>query len=224
MNSNTETTSTVAMGLNGVTSVALALVSAYISYFCIANGIILFSFHPILMSTGYLILMFQAILSMSNLNCWTSNLTHKQRVTLHWVLQTTALTFITIAFIIIFLNKIKLGKAHFQTTHAIFGLFTYLLTIGVSCGGVWTKYSFQLRTYMKPVIAKISHSLMGVVTFCMAAITISLGIYSKWFSVVSTKEMQFICVSVLALSTLYVIFKPMQLCFKRIMSTFRASL
>lgn len=168
--------------------------------------------------------MFQAILSMSDVNCWTVKLNYKQRVTLHWVLQAAALLLITFAFIAIFVNKIKLGKEHFHTLHSIFGLITYILTLIVSCGGIWTKYSFQLRKYIKPVFVKINHTLMGVVVYCLAVTTISLGVYSQWFLKVSTADMQMPLVISLVLCTLYVIYKPMVLCFKRITNSFRSSL
>lgn len=168
--------------------------------------------------------MFQAILSMSDTNCWTVKLNYKQRVTLHWVLQTFSLILITFGFVAIFVNKINLGKEHFHTLHAIFGLITYILTVIVACGAIWTKYSFQLRQYLKPVYVKIGHSLMGVVVLCMGITTISLGIYSHWFLKVSTKEMQVPLVVLLVLCTLYVSYKPLVLCMKRITNSFRASL
>lgn len=168
--------------------------------------------------------MFQAILSMSNLNCWTSKLNFKQRVTLHWVLQASALVSTTIGFFVIVVNKFKADKDHFQTTHAIFGLSTYLLTIIVASGGVWTKYSFQLRKYFKPVYAKISHALMGIIVFCLGVVTVSLAVYSEWFMKVSTGDMQLPLVAALGLSAAYVIYNPMVLCYKRITNAMRSSL
>lgn len=161
---------------------------------------------------------------MSDLNCWTVKLNYKQRVTLHWVLQAAALTLITLGFTAIFVNKVKLEKEHFHTLHAIFGLVTYILTVIVASGGIWTKYSFQLRQYLKPVYAKINHTLMGVVVFCLGVITISLAVYSQWFLKVSTKDMQMPLVSTLIVCASYVIYKPMVLCFKRITNSFRSSL
>lgn len=52
MNQNTETISGIAMGLNGLTSIALITITSFISYLAVANGVILFSFHPILMGIG----------------------------------------------------------------------------------------------------------------------------------------------------------------------------
>lgn len=168
--------------------------------------------------------MFQAILAMSDLNCWTAKLNYKQRVTLHWVLQAAALVSTTLGFAAIFFNKIKLGKEHFHTLHSIFGLVTYILTVVVACGGIWTKYSFPLRKYFKPVYSKIIHTFMGVVVFCLGVITASLAIFSEWFLKVSSKDMQVPLVATLVLCALYVSYKPMILCFKRITNALRSSL
>ncbi|XP_063708170.1 transmembrane reductase CYB561D2-like [Culicoides brevitarsis] len=224
MTQNTETIGVVAMGLNGVTSLTLLLITGFISYLALINGVVLFSFHPIFMAVGYLVLMFQAILSMSDLNCWTAKLNYKQRVTFHWILQAASLSCITIGFVAIFVNKVRLGKEHFHTLHAIFGLITYILTIIVACGGIWTKYSFQLRKYLKPVYVKINHSLMGVVVFGLGITTACLGVYSKWFLKVSTTDMQLPLVTAMILCALYVSYKPMELCLKRITSSLRSSL
>lgn len=52
MTSNTETINTIAMGLNGLTSIVLIFITSFISYLAVANGVVLFSFHPIFMGFG----------------------------------------------------------------------------------------------------------------------------------------------------------------------------
>lgn len=56
MNQKTETIGAIAMGLNGVTSFTLITITAFISYLALDNGVVLFSFHPILMAIGVRIL------------------------------------------------------------------------------------------------------------------------------------------------------------------------
>ena len=169
--------------------------------------------------------MFQAILSMSDANCWTTALKYKDKVTLHWILQVAAIICVSLGFSCIFLNKIRLEKNHFESTHAICGLITYILTGFIAIGGIWTKYSFQLRDYMKPVIAKLIHSTLGIVVFCLAVTTIVLGIYSSWFLNVSSEEARLPLILILIIPTIWVIYKPIMLCCNRITTAFmRASI
>lgn len=136
--------------------------------------------HETICILQYLILMSHAILSMADNNFLTQTLNYQNRVTVHWILQTSALIVITVAQTCIFLNKNNFGKSHYQTTHSLFGLTTYLLTVVSSLGGISTKYSFQLKSLMKPIITKIMHSFSGLLTYILAVITICLGINQSW--------------------------------------------
>ena len=127
----------------------------------------------------YLILMAQGILAMADYNFVTHKMTHHKRVTIHWVLQAIALAFITIGQTAIYVRKAEKGKSHFTTLHGIMGLITYLLTVASSLGGVFTLYSFQLRTFVKPIAIKIIHSLVGILTYLIGVATIGTGIYSR---------------------------------------------
>lgn len=120
--------------------------------------------------------MSHAILTMADNNFITQTLNYQNRVTVHWILQTSALILITIAQTCIFLNKNNGGKEHYQTTHSLFGLATYLFTVLSTMGGVFTRYSFQLKKIMKPTITKIVHSFAGLLTYLLAIVTICLGI------------------------------------------------
>jgi cytochrome b-561 domain containing protein 2 len=126
--------------------------------------------------------MSHAILTMADNNFVTQSLNYQNRVTVHWILQTSALVLITIAQTCIFLNKNNLGREHYQTTHSLFGLTTYLMTVVSTLGGVLTRYSFQLKKIMKPTIMKIMHSFAGLLTYLLAIVTICLGINQSWMS------------------------------------------
>lgn len=121
--------------------------------------------------------MSHAILCMADNNVLTRSLNYHQRVTTHWILQASAMVLITTAQTCIFLHKNKLQKPHYQTTHSIFGLITYLLTVGAIFGGVFAKFSFRLKDFVKPVISKVVHGFVGLLVYYMAMITICLGIH-----------------------------------------------
>jgi cytochrome b-561 domain containing protein 2 len=153
--------------------------------------------------------MTHAVLTMSDNNYFTNNLEYKSRVYVHWVLQALAGVLITVAFTCIFANKWRAGKSHFQSTHSLVGLTTVCLTLVAIVGGVFTKYSFRLRTIVRPVYMKIGHAALGSVTYMLAVAALILGIYSKWFEGVSSPELQGVFTGVLCLTTAYVMIKPM---------------
>ena len=159
--------------------------------------------------------MSHAILTMADNNFLTQSLNYQSRITVHWILQTSALLLITIAQTCIFLHKNNLGKPHYQTTHAIFGVTTYLLTITATLGGVFTKYSFQLKDYMKPALTKILHGIAGLLTYTLAMITICLGV-GQFFGDEGDSWKKPIIFVLLTFTTLYVTIKSFILVSSRI--------
>lgn len=124
--------------------------------------------------------MTHGILAMADNNVFTQSFNYQKRVTTHWVLQAIALVFITIAQSAIYINKDNYGYPHYQSTHSLFGLVTYLLTLGATLGGVLTKYSFKLRSVVKPAMLKVGHGFAGIAVYVLAISTIFLGINQTW--------------------------------------------
>lgn len=166
--------------------------------------------------------MSHAILSMADNNFLTQSLNYQNRVTVHWILQLSALILITVAQTCIFINKNRLGKSHYQTTHSLFGLTTYLLTVVSTLGGVFTKYSFQIKHIMKPILTKTLHSFAGLLTYVLAVITICLGINQSWNKSYDSSVVSIICVS-LFITTLYVSIKSFILFFSRASNAMKRS-
>lgn len=166
--------------------------------------------------------MSHAILTMADNNFLTQSLNYHNRVTVHWVLQTSALVLITIAQTCIFLNKNSLGKPHYQTTHSLFGLTTYLLTVIGSLGGIFTKISFKLKHLVKPILIKIVHSFAGLLTYILAFITICLGINQSWNNSYDDWTKPIIYV-LLAFTTLYVTIKSFILFSSRVANVMNRS-
>ncbi|XP_049295588.1 uncharacterized protein LOC125770233 [Anopheles funestus] len=183
-------------------------VAGYITYHCFNKAMVLFSWHPTFMSIGYLILMSQAVLTMSGTNYFTHRCHHRTKVFLHWVLQAVAGILITIASVCIFLNKVRLGKPHFQTLHGIFGLVTVCFTLASIGGGVTTKYAFQLRHYISPIYSKLMHGIAGTVAYLLGVTTISLGVYSRWFQEDNEANVRLTLVIAIGTIALYVVVAP----------------
>ena len=124
--------------------------------------------------------MSNAILIMADSSILTVNMSHQNRITAHWIIQLCALVLLVVAQICIFTHKNNLGKAHFQTTHSIFGLITVSLTFLTAIGGIFTKYAFQLRNTVKPLVLKCFHSFAGIIVYSLALITMILGFSQMW--------------------------------------------
>uniref|UniRef100_A0A182Q4G1 ascorbate ferrireductase (transmembrane) n=1 Tax=Anopheles farauti TaxID=69004 RepID=A0A182Q4G1_9DIPT len=199
-------------------------VAGYITYHCFNKAMVLFSWHPAFMSTGYLILMSQAVLTMSGANIFTYRCHHRTKVFLHWLLQAVAGVLITIASVCIFLNKIRLGKPHFQTLHGIFGLVTVCLTLVSIAGGVTTKYAFQLRNYLRPIYSKLAHGIAGTVVYLLGVTTISLGVYSRWFQEDNDASVRLTLVIAIGTVALFVVVAPIVNTVERIKTAARTTL
>lgn len=119
-------------------------------------------------------------LAMADRNIFTQGNSYQKRVTTHWVLQATALLCITIGQTLIYVNKENNGYPHYQSTHSLFGLVTYLLTFGATLGGVLTKYSFKLGSVVKPAMLKAGHGFAGVAVYVLGLATIFLGLNQTW--------------------------------------------
>lgn len=199
-------------------------VAGYITYHCFNKATVLFSWHPAFMSIGFLILMSQAVLTISGTNFFTHRCNHRTKVFIHWLLQAVAGILITIAAVCIFLNKIRMGKPHFQTLHGIFGLVTVCLTLISISGGVVTKYAFQLRQYMRPIYSKLIHGIGGTIAYLFGVATIGLGVYSKWFQEDNDAYVRLTLVIAIGAIALYVIIVPIMNTIQRFKTAARNTL
>ena len=104
-----------------------------------------------------------------------------ERVTLHWILQTVGSYLIAAGFAVIIASKYPTGKPNFATWHGIFGLKAIIGAAGTIIGDIVAKYSFPIRQIIRPVTAKVLHSLLGAIVYILMIFTVLLGLYSKWF-------------------------------------------
>ncbi|XP_058837924.1 transmembrane reductase CYB561D2-like isoform X2 [Topomyia yanbarensis] len=210
--------------LNVLANFLMFAISGFITYHCFNKATVLFSWHPTFMSMGYFIFMSQAVLTLSGGNLLTYKRHHKTRIFIHWLLQAVAGILISVAFVCIFLNKVRMGKAHFQTTHGLFGLVTVIATFISIGGGVFTKYGFQMRQLVRPIYSKIGHAIAGTITYVLSMITISLGVYSAWFQEDNNGQVRLaLLVGIIAVA-LYVIINPITATISRVKSAIRTTL
>lgn len=167
--------------------------------------------------------MSHAILSMADNNFYTSKFSYNDKVLIHWILQASAGVFIVIGVTCIYANKVMHDKPHFQSLHAIFGLTTNIFLLTSIAGGVVTKYSFQMRKIIRPLLIKMGHSAFGMITYCMAIISIILGIYSKWGGSKFSSNGQAILAALLIVTSCYVLSKSIILIVNRVQRSFKQS-
>jgi cytochrome b-561 domain-containing protein 2 len=166
--------------------------------------------------------MTQAIILFSD-NFFSNRLTHPKKISFHWILQTFAVSLIAIAFIAIYVNKERNAKPHFQSYHGLLGVTTVAISLVAVLGGTFTKYSYQLKNYLKPVYAKIIHSSLGCLNWLLAIATILLGVYSTWFESSSSRLIQLIITILLLISTPIILSKSFVSLKNRINNEFRKS-
>jgi cytochrome b-561 domain containing protein 2 len=159
-------------------------------------------------------MMSNGILSMADKNILTQGMSHQKRVTTHWVLQSIAMVMVTIGQSAIYVNKELNGWPHFTSTHSLFGLATFMLAFGATLGGTLTKYSFQLRSFVKPAMLKVGHGFAGITVYVMAVATIFLGLNQSWTDF-GDMQLKFAILGAFIVTTIYVISKSFKVTLSR---------
>lgn len=127
--------------------------------------------------------MTEAICCFIEPNIPTLGLGAVRRKQLHWILQAIGGCSITVAFVVIVLNKNRLHKAHFTTWHGLFGLLAVIATGLGLLGGVVALYSVQWRSqlHVRPAVVRLAHAGLGVLAYGLGAVSLALGLQSSWF-------------------------------------------
>merc|ERR1711971_889975 len=128
-------------------------------YFYLANpGKDLFSWHPVCMSLGFVLLILQAIVIFSPESSLTPNSPRTDKVQLHWLLHAFGVASACFGFAAVFFNKEINGRKHFTTWHSKLGLATMVGLLCAVLGGISANYTHQLRTFVKPINVKVWHA------------------------------------------------------------------
>lgn len=160
--------------------------------------------------------MTEAILCFNNQNALTYNLSHKDKIKVHWILQTVAVISVAIGYTAIFVNKSLHNKQHFHSYHSIFGTAAVVSLALTIAGGIGAKYNSIFTGYVKPVYVKVAHSIGGVASYTLGLFTIILGLYTHWFHRNSTTWSIYVCLIVILYVLLNVILKPIVCLYTRL--------
>ncbi|GLI61584.1 hypothetical protein VaNZ11_004000 [Volvox africanus] len=138
----------------------------------------LFAWHPAFMSIGYVVFMTEGLIAAIHFR----QIDGHERVKAIWshaLLQLRAVICIVIGFGVIYRNKILLGKPHFVSLHAKFGLATLILSILMP---LWGLVSFRRMGIIQrfPEVwqprIKAAHRQLGFITWLLALVTIELAL------------------------------------------------
>lgn len=116
-------------------------------------------------------------ISSNNLvTCW---FTRKTRVKIHLVLQLVGAALIIAGFVIILV--VKGDGPHFTSNHGKVGLTAVICCVVMICHGFLTYFSQNLKTLVRPVVIKLVHVELGLITYILGVTAVLLGLFSHWF-------------------------------------------
>ncbi|KAK9881013.1 hypothetical protein WA026_014356 [Henosepilachna vigintioctopunctata] len=171
-------TSSVITNIVHVINITFVILIVYLS---LCGDFVFFTWHPILLSVGWMVFSTEGILTLNKNNNILKKLTEPNRILLHWILQTIALISITLGFLIALKSKNDKNKSHFKTWHALFGLLGVIFAILSGLNGISALYSNALKNLYSPKLNKFIHVLSGTLAYLFGGISGILSVYSKWF-------------------------------------------
>lgn len=136
-----------------------------------------FSLHPAAMVTAYCGLMAEGVL-LATLVRHEEGKERLEGLQQHGFVQFTSLVAMALGFLVIYKNKVVMGKSHFTTLHGKLGLVTVLLSalsalMGVSgfrAYGIVTRFSLQNQLRIKA-----AHRKIATVTWYLSLLTMQLA-------------------------------------------------
>lgn len=171
----------------GLTTVAHCCVFTFvflIVYLCFKEPFDFFTWHPLLLSIGWMFLMSEGILALSKESILRKKfkISGSLKIFLHWTSLTAAAVLIGIGFLIITINKNRLNKYHYTSWHGLLGLIGVIAYLPPCINGVATLYGKDLKAYLNPKIVKLVHVVTGTLCFACGGISLILSVYTKWFA------------------------------------------
>ncbi|CAH1169630.1 unnamed protein product [Phaedon cochleariae] len=169
--------------LTTIAHVSVLLFVVLILYLCFCRPFEFFTWHPLLLSLGWMLLMTEGVLIISKENPIGRRLrlNHTLKLRYHWIIIAIALALILAGFLVIVINKNNLNKQHFKTWHGLFGLLGIIGCLPAVMNGTAALFDAELKSFIKPSTIKLIHQASGSVAFIFGGLAVILSVYSKWF-------------------------------------------
>ncbi|CAH2008817.1 unnamed protein product [Acanthoscelides obtectus] len=191
-----------------------------IVYLCLTRPFEFFTWHPLLMSLGWMLLMYEGIIVISKENPIGHyfGLTHDLKNFWHWVLITAASFLVLAGFAVVYTNKNQEGKDHFTSWHGLFGLLSIIICFPSVVNGTATLWEPKLKNVLDPYVTKLIHQCFGTVAIIFGGLCSILSVYSNWFAVAShrNKYMYLVGIVCTVYSFIWILQRPLLKCYRKI--------
>ncbi|XP_035431612.1 transmembrane reductase CYB561D2 [Spodoptera frugiperda] len=194
--------------LNILSNICGLVFLGIILYCCFKDDVTLFSFHPTLMTLGWMLFMTSAMHALTPGDLATGWMPIRLKSARHWILQVLAGTIILTGFIIIVTNKFINGANHFTSYHGKFGLASFIFLLMTMLGGLGALNSLKLKHYLPPIYTKLIHTSAGLLTFCLGITTILLGFFSNWWKKDNPQWLTILCFVLVLMSMIATTLRP----------------
>ncbi|CAG9858920.1 unnamed protein product [Phyllotreta striolata] len=215
--------STLRSYLTLIAHFSIILYTGLILCMAFARPVEFFTWHPILLSFGWIFLLNEGVLLFSEDNFIGRKLrlSHTMKRRYHWLTIALGVTLVIIGFTIVIINKNIKNKVHFKTWHGLFGLIATIFCILTALNGTSALYDVKLKNYIKPALNKLLHVISGSISLIFGGLTLVLGVYSNWFIKASGNNTFLFSIGFVtsAYVTLWTLQRPM----RKILSNYRSA-
>ncbi|XP_057656524.1 transmembrane reductase CYB561D2-like [Diorhabda carinulata] len=169
--------------LTTISHICVILFVGLILYACFSRPFDFFTWHPFLLSLGWMFLMTEGVLFISKENPVGRRLKLDRTLKLryHWIAIVISMILVAIGFIIAVKTKNDRGKEHFKSLHAIFGLIAVLGCIPSAINGTTSLFDVELKQYIKPSLNTAIHVASGSVVVTFGGLSLIMSVYTNWF-------------------------------------------
>ncbi|CAH1164604.1 unnamed protein product [Phaedon cochleariae] len=137
--------------------------------------------HIFLSTVAYFPLMAESLILYFESNVWSQKLDRKKKFYVHGTILLISTVSLTAGISFEINAKNLSGKEHFQSGHAITGLVSWLLSIISVFLGLLSANSQSFKNNIPPVMFKFVHNFLGIASFCVGIISLSLGFFLDEF-------------------------------------------
>ncbi|XP_047998140.1 uncharacterized protein LOC125235586 [Leguminivora glycinivorella] len=163
----------------------------------------IFQWHIVLCVTGYQLLMPYAMICLQS-DSWASALSFTHRRRAHWIMQLVGSILAFVGSVLMMSRK----TVNFNTLHGRFALAALLFTVVSLANGLFSLYASQLRRYMPPRLAILSHTLIGTLAFLLSSVCLVYGYLKHSFTDWASREFAYVLIIITCSYTFLICFSP----------------